>query len=118
MYGDSDVVRKHAARLRDQGEDIRVLADHVVALAETLHWEGRAADAMRERVRERSARLREAATRHDTAADSLDHLGREVDGLKDSIRAAERRADAFVADGGHVAVEQPPPGHKDWLRDD
>ena len=31
MYGDSDVVRRHAARLREQGDDMRVLADQLVA---------------------------------------------------------------------------------------
>ena len=36
MYGESDVVRKHAARLREQGEDIRALADQLVARSETL----------------------------------------------------------------------------------
>ena len=71
MYGETDVVRRHAARLREQGEDIRALADQLVSRSETLHWSGRAADAMRERVRERAARLRESAVSCRTAAACL-----------------------------------------------
>jgi hypothetical protein len=115
MYGESDVVRRHAARLRDQGDDIRALADQLVARSETLHWSGRAADAMRERVRERAARLREAAARHETAAASLETHGTEVDRLKDVILEAERRSRALVADGVLNDGDAPAPGHKDWL---
>jgi len=115
MYGESDVVRKHAARLREQGEDIRALADQIVARAETLHWSGRAADAMRERIRERASRLREAAARHETAATSLETHGLEVDGLKDAILDVERRSRALVSDGAVDDFEGPAPGHKDWL---
>jgi hypothetical protein len=115
VYGDSDVVRRHAARLREQGEDIRALADQLVARSETLHWSGRAADAMRERVRERAARLREAAARHETAATSLETHGAEVDGLKDAILDVERRSRALVADGVVDETDTPAPGHKDWL---
>lgn len=115
MYGDSDVVRRHAARLREQGWDIRVLADQLVGRSEAVHWNGRAADAMRVRVRERAARLREAAARHETAATALDTHGAEVDGLKDAILDAERRSRALVADGVVDDVDTPPSGHKDWL---
>ena len=34
MYGDTEVMRKHAGRLREQGVDIRSLADQLVAQAE------------------------------------------------------------------------------------
>ena len=115
MYGESDVVRKHAARLREQGEDLRALADQLVSRAETLHWSGRAADAMRERVRERAARLREAAARHETAATSLETHGLEVDGLKDAIGEVERRSRALVSDGVLDDFDAPVTGHKDWL---
>ena len=115
MYGESDVVRKHASRLREQGEDLRALADQLVARTETLHWSGRAADAMRERVRERSARLREAAARHETAAASLETHGLEVDGFKDAIGDVERRCRALVSDGVLDEFDAPAPGHKDWL---
>jgi hypothetical protein len=115
MYGETDVVRRHAARLREQGEDIRALADQLVSRSESLHWSGRAADAMRERVRERAARLREAAVRHETAAVALEAHCAEVDGLKDAILDAERRSRALVADGVLDDFDGPAPGHKDWL---
>ncbi|MBJ7358016.1 hypothetical protein [Nocardioides sp.] len=115
MYGDSDVVRRHAGRLREQGDDLRALAEQLVARAETLHWSGRAADAMRERVRERAARLREAAARHEAAATSLEVHGTHVDSLKDAILDTERRSRALVADGLLADFDAPAPGHKDWL---
>ena len=115
MYGDSDVVRRHAERLREQGDDLRALADQLVSRSETLHWSGRAADAMRERVRERAARLREAASRHETAASSLEVHGTEVDAVKDAIADVERRSRALVADGAIDEFDAPAPGHKDWL---
>ncbi|QIG44964.1 hypothetical protein G5V58_21275 [Nocardioides anomalus] len=115
MYGDTDVMRKHADRLREQGADIRALADQLVSQAEAVTWAGRAGDSMRERIRERAARLREAAERHEVAADSLEDHTQTVDDLKDTIAAAERRATALVDDGTLPAFESPAPGHKDWL---
>lgn len=115
MYGEADVVRKHAARLREQGDDIRALADQLVSRSESLHWSGRAAEAMRVRVRERAAKLRESAVRHETAATALETHGREVDGVKDAIADTERRVRSGLADGGHTDAESPMPGHKDWL---
>ena len=38
MYGDTDVMRKHAGRLREQGREIRAMADHLVAQAEAVSW--------------------------------------------------------------------------------
>lgn len=141
MYGDSEVIRRHAGRLREQGVDIRTLADSLVAQAEGLRWSGRAADAMRERVRERAARLRDVAARHEAAAESLEAHAQEVDGLKDAIADIERRAEVLVAearsrvaratssgseagsvtvapdptDQALVAFEPPASGHRDWL---
>ena len=97
MYGDTDVMRKHVGRLREQGIEIRAMAEQLVAQAEAVTWAGRAGDAMRERVRERASRLREAADRHDAAADSLDNHLQLVDELKDSIAEVERRATALLA---------------------
>lgn len=113
MYGDTDVMRKHAGRLRDQGADLRAMADRLVAQTEAAGWSGRAADALVERIHERATHLREVATRHDGAAQALELHLIEVDRLKDSIATAERRAELT----GHVA-EPPPPGHKDWLAAD
>ena len=115
MYGDTDVMRKHAGRLREQGTEIRALADQLVAQAEAVSWPGRAGDAMRERIRERATRLREAADRHDSAADTFDTHIQLVDELKDSIAETERRATALLDDGELPRFEPPAPGHKDWL---
>ena len=47
MYGDSEVVRRRASQLREQGADVRALADQLVAQTESLGWTGRAAESMR-----------------------------------------------------------------------
>lgn len=116
MYGDTDVMRRRVAELREQGVDIRSTADQLVAQTQGVPWTGRAADALRERVRERASRLREVAFAHDTAADSLERHLLEVDGTKDAIADVERKAAALVADDRVSAEFEPPPsGHKDWL---
>jgi hypothetical protein len=115
MYGDTDVMRKHAGRLREQGTELRAMADQLVAQTEAVTWSGRAGDTMRERVRERASRLREAAAQHDRAADTLETHTQLVDELKDSIAETERRATALLDDGALPSFEPPAPGHKDWL---
>jgi methyl-accepting chemotaxis protein len=115
MYGDTDVMRRQVGRLREQGAEIRALADQIVAQAEAVSWAGRAADTMRDRIRERASRLREAADRHDRAADALDSHTQLVDELKDSIAETERRATALLEDGALPRFEPPAHGHKDWL---
>ena len=134
MYGDTAAARKRVAQLREQGADIRGVADRLVAEAEAVAWTGRAADAMRARVKERAARLRAAAGHHETAADSLARHLSEVATLKDAIETIEHKAGALTADAqGRVAAgshaggdptpedlalasfQPPPPGHKDWL---
>lgn len=114
MYGDTDVMRKRGAELREQGVDLRSLADQLVARTEGVGWTGRAADALVVRIRERAAHLRDVAARHETAAESLVAHTAEVDRLKDAIAAAERRAERLAEDGA-AAFAPPPPGHKDWL---
>src|SRR3954453_23794093 len=148
MYGDTVVMRKRAGQLREQGADIRAAAERLVARSEAVPWRGRAAhprraggegggraaDAMRERVKERAGPLRAAAHAHDTAADSLERHLAEVDRLKESIAEAERRLGGQVAEAQHrveatsyddsaandhdralAAVTLPPSGHADWL---
>jgi hypothetical protein len=126
MYGDTLVMRRRAAQLREQADDIRALAERLVARSDEIPWSGRAADAMRDRVRERAAHLRETAHAHDTAADSLERHLSECDRLGEAIAGVERRASSLVADargrGGStpedlaiVAFTPPPTGHKDWL---
>ncbi len=141
MYGDADVMRKRTDQLREQAVDLRGLADLLVAQTEGIGWTGRAADSMRERVRERASHLRAAAAQHDTAADSLDRHLQEVETVKDAIVDVERRATTLVADArtrvarieaaneAEPDVRQVPDaddqtlagftpprtGHKDWL---
>lgn len=116
MYGDTSVMRRRAAELREQGVDIAATADRLVAQADGISWTGRAADAMRTRVRERAAHLKEAAALHETAADSLGRHLAEVDRLKETIAGIEQRADSLVADDETSAAFVPPErGHKDWL---
>lgn len=98
MYGDTEMIRRHAARLREQGVEIRSLADRLVAQVEQIAWTGRAADTMRERVRDRAGRLRVAADRHDAAAESLERHVVQVDAVKDAIAGTERTVAALQAD--------------------
>lgn len=134
MYGDTAAMRKRVAQLREQGLEIRAMADRLVAQAESVPWHGRAAEAMRTRIKERASHLREAASFHDTAAESLDKHVHEVDRLQEAISTLERKTDTLTADartrtaaleteGGSPSDEDavlaqfvaPPPGHKDWL---
>ncbi|GAA1477719.1 hypothetical protein GCM10009623_21650 [Nocardioides aestuarii] len=139
MYGDTAVIRRRVDQLREQGAEVRSMADLLVGRAEQVGWQGRAAEAMRERVRDRAAQLREAAGRHDTAADALERHLHAVTSTGDAIDRAERRVTALVAeargrverlerdavDGVEVrptdddrlllAFDAPPRGHRDWL---
>ena len=119
MYGDTDVMRRRAAQLREQGVDIRAMADRLVAQTDGVGWTGRAAESLGERIRERATHLRDVAARHDGAAESLEAHLLEVDRVKDAIAGAERKAEALVAeaprDHSLAASALPPPGHKDWL---
>ena len=145
MYGDTEIMRRRARQLREQGSDIRMTADRLVAQTEGLGWTGRAAESMHERVRARATHLREAASRHDSAADALDHHLHVVEGLKETIDTTERKASSLVADARArvarlarhdltdparpaavrvlpdaaddevVGFEPPAPGHRDWL---
>ena len=140
MYGDTSVMRKRAAQLRDQGADVRATADHLAGQAEQVTWTGRAADAMRERVRDRAAQLRDCASRHEGAADALEQHLQEIDDTVDAIAQIERKATSLVADartrvarndssddpdGVHRTASEedqqlasftpPPAGHRDWL---
>lgn len=137
MYGDTAAGRKRVAQLREQGGDIRALAARLVAQAEAVPWHGKAADAMRERIKERADHLRAAAAHHETAADSLARHLQEVDTLKDAIDTRAHKATTLVddartrvseaagpdgtpaepdpTDASLLAFDAPPAGHKDWL---
>ncbi|MDF1605262.1 hypothetical protein [Nocardioides sp. YIM 152315] len=111
MYGDTEVMHRRALELREQGVDLRALADRLVASTEGVGWTGRAAAALDERIRVRAAHLREVAGRHDDAAEALDAHLVEVDRLKETIADIERRA-GLLADANTAT---PPSGHRDWL---
>ena len=133
MYGDTAAMQKRAAQLREQGTDVRAMADRLVARLETLDWQGRAAADMRSRIHDRAAHLRDCAGQHEDAAETLEGHLAEVDRLKDAISTTERKASSLVTDArtriaqGHRhddpadtdrLLDQfvpPEPGHKDWL---
>lgn len=141
MYGDSDQVRRRASQLRDQGADVRALADQLVARTDALGWTGRAADAMRQRIAERAIHLRGAADAHVGAADALDRHVQAVDAVREEIATIEARAADLIADartrlsaitaqndaGDGPRITPNPedeilagfvplaPGHRDWL---
>lgn len=129
MYGDTEVMRARVGQLREQAVDIRETAARLVAMSEAAEWQGRAAESMRLRIRERAVALRAAAERHDTAAEALAQHASVVDDLKDTIAETERRAEILIGDArtrvAHLspdltdamltAFEAPASGHKDWL---
>lgn len=135
MYGDTAASRKRVAQLREQSGDIRAAADRLVAQAESVPWHGRAAEAMRTRIKERANQLRVAAGHHETAADSLARHLTEVDTRKDAIESVRHKAASLTGDAATriaqldaddagrptdedsilVGFIPPPAGHKDWL---
>ena len=140
MYGDVAAMRKRVGQLREQGVDVRSMADRLVAQADAVDWHGRAADSMRTRMRDRAAHLRDCAHQHDNAADALDRHLNEIARTKDAISETEQKVASLMGDARTrvVAVEShddpdgvrreaapgdrqlisfvpPPSGHKDWL---
>lgn len=130
MYGDSDLVRRRVATLRDQGASVASLADELVGRLDDLGWTGRTADAFRGRILDRSSHLRSAAERHQVAADALGTHAASADRSAEEITVRAARATALVEaarrrhDEGHapepgdvtlLAFAPPPRGHRDWL---
>lgn len=133
MYGDPDVVRSLARRMRARGDDIRSEADDLLARAEAVPWSGLAADAMRRLAREHAGGLHRCAEEHEVAADALDRHAREVEHLEEVIAAVERKARHLLdsAAGGLAGLaghllpdsvdhwlhhfDPPPPGSREWL---
>ena len=142
MYGDSSQIKRRTAQLRDQGAELRALADRLVARTEAVGWRGRAADALHDRIGERAATLRDLAGHHEGAADALATHRELVDDAKERIAAARERAGALVeaarervtaidranAERGSgpqvepdpddlelLAFQPPATGHRDWL---
>ena len=140
MYGDTGVIRRLAQQMGEQGTEIRSDADQLVKASQLVLWEGRAAQAMRERMAERAVALRRTADEHDDAARALRHHADEVDRLKELIREIAHRVRGLIegarsrlADLADKALDlvkritpdpvdemlssfsPPPEGHKDWL---
>lgn len=140
MYGETAAVRRRAAQLREQGTDVRAIADGLVAQLDAIDWQGRAATDLRGRIQDRAAHLRDCAAHHENAAEALEKHLDEVDHLKEAITGIERKSRSLVADARSRIAEvsahrdpagvvrepsdadrvldaftPPPTGHKDWL---
>ena len=111
MYGDTEVMRRRAGQLREQAVDLRALADRMVAQTESVPWSGRAAEALRSRIRDRAVHLSRAAARHESAAETLERHAGEVGRLQERI--AEQESAAAHLDPASFTA--PPPGHRAWL---
>lgn len=134
MYGDTEIVDRQAGALREQAEELRLIADHLSARVDALAWNGRAAESMRRRVQDRTTHLRAAARDHDGAADAVGVHARAVRDVQESVAAIEQRHRDVVAeartrtaraaqtgaapapdDAAVLAFTPPPRGHRDWL---
>ena len=135
MYGDTGTIRRLAQRMVEQGDDIRRSIDNLEQAAESVRWNGRAATAMRERLRAQARRLRRSADEHDQAARALERHADQVDRLKARIAAIADKVSGLVegarsrlaslADDALDAIDPldkllddftpPPRGHKAWL---
>lgn len=125
MYGDPTAIRRLAAGLREQADEIRGEADRLVARTDAAGWLGRGGDGLRDRARERALDLRRAATLHEDAAEALDRHAHEVDRLQRLIEEIEDRARGLVdaardrlddwVSGWLDAFDPPPPGSVRWL---
>jgi len=115
MYGDTEVMRAHVGRLREQAADIRTEAERLASRAEAVGWPGRAAEALRGRIRDRAAAVRATAQRHDDAADRLERHLTEVDARKEAIAEREDKAEALARQGLLVDITLPLPGRREWL---
>ena len=136
MYGDTEAIRGLARTMREQGSALRSEAATLLAGAESVPWQGLAADAMRALVREQVASLRRTAVLSDDAARALDRHADEVDRLKALIASIEHHVMSMVDAARHriaglvesvlpdpldellARFDPPPPGHRDWLRVD
>jgi len=115
MYGDTEVMRAHVGRLREQAVDIRAEAERLASRAEAVGWPGRAADALRGRIRDRASAVRATAQRHDDAADQLERHLTEVEKRKETIAEVEGKAEALAQEGLLSDATLPLPGRREWL---
>lgn len=140
MYGDTGAIRAHARQVGEQGEEIRARADGLLRASLTVLWEGRAALAMQERMRERAWALARTADRHRIASEALlahadrvderkamiEEIARKVRGM---VSAARSRIEGLLDVGPGplpgmrpdpmdellARFEEPARGHLDWL---
>ena len=121
MYGDTTVIRAHARRMRERGDDIREQAEALLGNAESVPWMGAAADAMRELARQHAAGLRACAGLHEDAATALERHAREVDRVKDLIASIEHRVLGIVESATSRVVSLVdhlvPDAFDDWVKD-
>ena len=110
MYGDTLVMRRRAAQLREQGEDIRTMAEQLVTRSDEVVWTGRAADLGEcDRLTESIAGIELRAS--SLVADARTRVARLQSSTdEDAVRPTATREDQAL-----VAFAPPPPGHKDWL---
>ncbi len=132
MYGDTDAIRRLAARLQDHAAQVRHEADRLASAADAVPWQGLAAQAMRLGVADRAEALRRCAHRHEDAAEALIRHAHCVDQIKRLIAWIEHRVRSLIASArqriaGLLAevidplddlldrFVPPPSGHRDWL---
>lgn len=97
VYGDTDVIRRLAGQMREQGEELRLECRTLLASVEGVQWNGKAAEAMRAHMKDTAASLAKTAREHDEAADALVAHAAEVDRLKALIAEIEHRAMGLIA---------------------
>lgn len=93
MEGVGRQIRRRAEELRAQGARLRGTADLLLTRVVEEPWEGRAAESLRQRIRDRARRLSEVADAHDRAAAALDRHADAVEGGGDG--GVESRAPAW-----------------------
>jgi uncharacterized protein YukE len=132
MHGDPAVVRRLAATLRGQADEIRTDATRLLAEATAVPWEGAAAEAMRASADRQAAAMEHTAALHDDAAQALLAHARSVEEVQARIAALEREVAHLVGAARHrlsgllgVVADPldevldrfvpPAPGHVAWL---
>lgn len=88
MFNESSAIRALAHAVRRRAHEIRELADHLAREAETVAWQGLAADAMRAAVHHAATGLRRTAALHDDAAEALERHARRVGVVQEALDGA------------------------------
>lgn len=88
MLGDPAAISALARALRRRADEIRDLAARLARAADTVAWEGVAAEAMRGAAQRTAGGLRRTAALHDDAADALDRHAHGVSVVDEALAAA------------------------------